>query len=122
MTKISPATMSKIVKEENITTEVISKICKALQCDVKDIMEYKEKGEEAEQYTSVEYLQYVFRGVIYMTRKDRVVKLLNQEEMTLNRLLLFFQDNNLILDNKDLYEDLEKATENNKIIQEELAY
>lgn len=76
----------------------------------------------AEQYTSVEYLQYVFRGVIYMTRKDRVVKLLNQEEMTLNRLLLFFQDNNLILDNKDLYEDLEKATENNKIIQEELAY
>ncbi len=57
-----------------------------------------------------------------MTRKDRVVKLLNQEEMTLNRLLLFFQDNNLILDNKDLYEDLEKATENNKIIQEELAY
>lgn len=48
MTKISPATMSKIVKEENITTEVISKICKALQCDVKDIMEYKEKGEEAE--------------------------------------------------------------------------
>ena len=57
-----------------------------------------------------------------MTRKDRVVKLLNQEEMTLNRLLLFFQDNNLILDNKDLYVDLEKATENNKIIQEELAY
>lgn len=57
-----------------------------------------------------------------MTRKDRVVKLLNQEEMTLNRLLLFFQDNNLILDHKDLYEDLEKATENNKIIQEELAY
>ncbi len=57
-----------------------------------------------------------------MTRKDRVVKLLNQEEITLNRLLLFFQDNNLILDNKDLYEDLEKATENNKIIQEELAY
>ena len=57
-----------------------------------------------------------------MTRKDRVVKLLNQEEMTLNRLLLFFQDNNLILDNKDLYEDIEKATENNKIMQEELSY
>jgi len=57
-----------------------------------------------------------------MTRKDRVVKLLNQEEITLNRLLLFFQDNNLILDHKDLYEELEKATENNRIIQEELAY
>lgn len=41
LAKLSPATMSKIAKEENITTEVISKICKALQCDVKDIMEYK---------------------------------------------------------------------------------
>ena len=48
MAKLSPATMSKVAKEENITTEVISRICKALQCDVKDIMEYKEKGEEAE--------------------------------------------------------------------------
>lgn len=45
---ISTATLSKLKKEENITTETISKICKALQCDVKDIMEYKEKGTEAE--------------------------------------------------------------------------
>lgn len=57
-----------------------------------------------------------------MTRKDRVIKMLNQEELTLNKVLIFFQDNNLILNNKDLYEDIEKATENNKIIQEELAY
>lgn len=57
-----------------------------------------------------------------MTKKDRVIKLLNQEELTLNRVLIFFQDNNLVIDNKDLYEDIEKATENNKIIQEELAY
>lgn len=57
-----------------------------------------------------------------MTKQERVIKLLNQEELTLNRLLIFFEDNNLILDNKDLYEDLEKATENNRIIQEELAY
>lgn len=57
-----------------------------------------------------------------MTKKDRVIKLLNQEELTLNKVLIFFQDNNLIIDNKDLYEDIEKATENNKIIQEELAY
>jgi len=57
-----------------------------------------------------------------MTKQDRVIKLLNQEELTLNRLLLFFEDNNLILDHKDLYEELEKATENNRIIQEELAY
>jgi len=57
-----------------------------------------------------------------MTKKDRVIKLLNQEELTLNKVLIFFQDNNLVIDNKDLYEDIEKATENNKIIQEELAY
>ena len=57
-----------------------------------------------------------------MTKKDRVIKLLNQEELTLNKVLIFFQDNNLILDNKSLYEDIEKATENNKIMQEELSY
>ena len=57
-----------------------------------------------------------------MTKQDRVLKMLSQEELTLNRLLIFFQDNNLILDNKSLYEDIEKATENNKIIQEELSY
>ena len=43
-----------IDKEENITTETISKICKALNCDVKDIMQYKgaipkEDNPEAEQ-------------------------------------------------------------------------
>ena len=38
---ISTATLSKLKKEENITTETISKICKALNCDVKDIMQYK---------------------------------------------------------------------------------
>ena len=57
-----------------------------------------------------------------MTKKDRVIKMLNLEELTLNKVLIFFQDNNLILDNKDLYENIKKATENNKIIQEELAY
>ena len=57
-----------------------------------------------------------------MTKQDRVLKMLSQEELTLNRVLIFFQDNNLVIDHKDLYEDIEKATENNKIIQEELAY
>ena len=41
---ISTATLSKLTKEENITTETISKICKVLQCDVKDIMEYEDKS------------------------------------------------------------------------------
>lgn len=54
MAKLSPATMSKVAKEENITTEVISRICKALQCDVKDIMEYKEKDNNSESKTEAE--------------------------------------------------------------------
>lgn len=37
---ISTASMSKLVKGQNIQTDVLCKICKALDCDFKDIMEY----------------------------------------------------------------------------------
>lgn len=37
---ISSSTMAKITKCENITTGALCKICKALNCDFKDIMEY----------------------------------------------------------------------------------
>lgn len=37
---ISTSSMSKLVKGQNITTDVLCKICKALDCDFKDIMEY----------------------------------------------------------------------------------
>lgn len=37
---ISTSTMSKITKCENVTTDALCKICKALNCDFKDIMEY----------------------------------------------------------------------------------
>lgn len=40
---ISTATLSKLSKGETITTETINKICKGLDCNVDDIMEYKEK-------------------------------------------------------------------------------
>ena len=36
-------TMLKLRKNENITTETIGKICKALDCLVDDIMEFREK-------------------------------------------------------------------------------
>jgi putative transcriptional regulator len=36
---ISKATITKLGKNENVNTEVLSKICKALQCDIGDIME-----------------------------------------------------------------------------------
>ncbi len=36
---ISSASITKLGKNENINTEIIEKICIALQCDVSDIME-----------------------------------------------------------------------------------
>lgn len=37
--------MMKIRTDKDITTETIEKICKALQCEVADIMEFVEKEE-----------------------------------------------------------------------------
>lgn len=37
---ISPPTLAKISKGQNITTDVINKICAALNCQPGDIMEY----------------------------------------------------------------------------------
>lgn len=39
---ISTASMSKLVKSKNIQTDVLCKICKSLNCDFSDIMEYIE--------------------------------------------------------------------------------
>ena len=39
LTKISPATMAKLSKGENINTDILVKICNALQCGSIDIMD-----------------------------------------------------------------------------------
>ena len=39
ITGISPATMSKLGRNETVNGEVVVKICTALHCDVGDIME-----------------------------------------------------------------------------------
>lgn len=39
MSGISPATMSKLSKGENVTTDILLRICMTLNCDVSDIME-----------------------------------------------------------------------------------
>ena len=39
---ISSASITKLAKNENVNTEIIEKICVALQCDVSDIMEMTE--------------------------------------------------------------------------------
>ena len=37
---ISSSSLAKLTKDENVTTEVLAKICRELQCDVADIMEF----------------------------------------------------------------------------------
>ena len=45
MTGISTASIAKLGKGENITTDVLIKICKALDCDITDIMELSREDE-----------------------------------------------------------------------------
>ena len=45
---ISHASVAKLGKNENVTTDVLVKICAALKCDISDIMEIIEiEGEKA---------------------------------------------------------------------------
>lgn len=38
---ISRGTMAKLGHDENVSTEILAKICNALECDIGDIMEMK---------------------------------------------------------------------------------
>ena len=40
MTGIGTSSMAKLTKGANVTTDILCRICKALKCDFKDIMEY----------------------------------------------------------------------------------
>jgi putative transcriptional regulator len=42
---LSTASMAKLGKNENVTTDVLVKICKALNCDISDIMEIVDDNE-----------------------------------------------------------------------------
>lgn len=42
---VSSASIAKLGKSGNVTTEVLLKICKALDCDISDIMEVKKVSE-----------------------------------------------------------------------------
>ena len=48
MTGVSTTTMSRLSKDENVSTEIVERICSALNCDVGDIMEFipDKKGEQ----------------------------------------------------------------------------
>ena len=45
---ISWATLTKMSKGETVSTEVLMKVCKVLQCDVGDIMEFIDDGSDEE--------------------------------------------------------------------------
>ena len=48
--KISSSTLAKLTNDENVTTDVLVRICNELKCDVSDIMEFvpDESGDIAE--------------------------------------------------------------------------
>ena len=39
VTGISTTTLAKLGKDENVSTDILAKICKALECDIGDILE-----------------------------------------------------------------------------------
>ena len=42
---VSTYTINKLNKNDNVTVEVLGKICKALNCTLDDIMKFEEDGE-----------------------------------------------------------------------------
>ena len=52
MTGISSASIAKLGKGENVNTEVLLRICKALNCDISDIMEFVSGEEKREEGTT----------------------------------------------------------------------
>ena len=43
LSRVSSSSIAKLTKGQNVTTDVLCKICDALECDFKDIMEYISK-------------------------------------------------------------------------------
>ncbi len=46
--KITPSTLAKLSKDENVSMEVMGRICKELNCDIGDIVEYIHEQEAEE--------------------------------------------------------------------------
>lgn len=47
LAKLTPYAMNKLSRDEDITTEVLGKICRALQCTTDDIMEFVEDAKRS---------------------------------------------------------------------------
>lgn len=46
--QISPTSVAKLSKNENVNTDILKKICIALECDISDIMEMVDSNLEGE--------------------------------------------------------------------------
>ncbi len=44
VTGISSSSIAKLTKGQNVTTDILCKICEALECDFKNIMEYTKEN------------------------------------------------------------------------------
>ncbi len=51
---ISSGTLAKLGKNESVTTDVLARICRALSCDIGDIMEVLPENEELEKLGETE--------------------------------------------------------------------
>ena len=40
LTGLSPASVAKLTKGDTVTTDTLEKVCRALKCDISDIMEF----------------------------------------------------------------------------------
>lgn len=49
MSGVSAASIGKMGRGENINTDIIDRICNALNCDVSDIMEFTKTSSEAKE-------------------------------------------------------------------------
>ena len=88
ITGLSSRIIAKLSKNENINTDTLSKICKALNCDVSDIMECKEKrkmllynfykklGVVVEKEENYKIIKFQFEGLNYVIY--RVNKTMNK--------------------------------------------
>ena len=59
MAEVSNYTLGKLTRGENVTTDVLVKICKVLECDIGDIMEIVEKQMYCFWYTLLDRLMVV---------------------------------------------------------------
>ena len=48
ITNLSTSTLSKLAKNENVNTEVLARICEALNCDISDIVAFERDTNQGE--------------------------------------------------------------------------